>query len=201
MTVTQGAHLTARGTEPRVLVPGLASRGARHAVYGIGLFSALINVLALTGSLFMLQVYDRVLPSHSVPTLVALALLTAALFAFYGLLDLFRGRMLVRLGAWLDAAISPQVYQAIVHLPLARLPEQQGGAAARPRYRALVLVGTGPLRAVRSALGALLSRRHLPVPPAAHPAGSGRNARAGPGDAGHRPVHQGSHPRGQRACR
>src|SRR5262245_14800904 len=125
MTVTQGAYLTARGTEPRVLVPGLASRGARHAVYGIGLFSAFINVLALTGSLFMLQVYDRVLPSHSVPTLVALALLTATLFAFYGLLDLFRGRMLVRLGAWLDATISPQVYQAIVRLPLARIPNSK----------------------------------------------------------------------------
>jgi ATP-binding cassette subfamily C protein len=103
----------------------LASRGAQHAIYGIGLFSALINVLALTGSLFMLQVYDRVLPSHSVPTLVALAILTATLFTFYGLLDLFRGRMLVRLGAWLDAAISPQVYQAIVRLPLARIPNNK----------------------------------------------------------------------------
>src|SRR4051812_16034283 len=71
---------------------GAASRGARHAVYGIGLFSAVINILALTGSLFMLQVYDRVLPSHSVPTLIALTLLTGAMFAFYGLLDFFRGR-------------------------------------------------------------------------------------------------------------
>jgi ATP-binding cassette, subfamily C, bacterial PrsD len=121
MTVVHGAAVVGRA-DLRVPVLGLALRGRRYAFYGIGLFSAVINVLALTGSLFMLQVYDRVLPSHSVPTLVALAILTAALFAFYGLLDLFRGRMLVRLGAWLDAAISPRVYQAIVRLPLARLP-------------------------------------------------------------------------------
>ena len=96
MTVTHGAAFSGRA-EPRSSVLGSALRGARHALYGIGLFSAVINILALTGSLFMLQVYDRVLPSHSVPTLVALAILTGALFAFYGLLDLFRGRMLVRL--------------------------------------------------------------------------------------------------------
>ena len=109
--------------------------------------SAIINILALTGSLFMLQVYDRVLPSHSVPTLVALALLTAGLFAFYGLLDFVRGRMLVSLGVWLDAAISRRVYQAIVHLPLARLPvlpaelrrnSRQGAPARRHRRPRLV---------------------------------------------------------------
>src|SRR6478752_1944699 len=118
MTVTQGAHLTARGTEPRVLVPGLASRGARHAVYGIGLFSALINVLALTGSMFMLQVYDRVLPSHSVPTLVALTILATSMYVALGILDLIRGRILVRIGAKLDEAVSDRVYDAVVRSPL-----------------------------------------------------------------------------------
>ena len=44
------------------------------AFVGVGLFSGLINVLMLTGPLFMLQIYDRVLPSHSVPTLVGLAI-------------------------------------------------------------------------------------------------------------------------------
>jgi hypothetical protein len=121
MTVLHGENFANRAESPtRVL--GFALSGSRTAVYGIGLFSANINVLALTGSLFMLQVYDRVLPSRSVPTLVVLPLLTAALFAFYGLLDLFRGRVLVRVGARLDAAISPRVYQAIVRLPLSRIP-------------------------------------------------------------------------------
>lgn len=119
MTVVRGTALSSRA-EPRTPCLRSALRGVRPAFYGIALFSAVINVLALTGALFMLQIYDRVLPSGSVPTLVVLSLLAIALFAFYGLLDLIRGRVLVRLGAWLDAAISPRVYRAIVRLPLAR---------------------------------------------------------------------------------
>jgi ATP-binding cassette subfamily C protein len=65
---------------------------------GIAAFSGLINLLSLTGSLFMLEVYDRVLPSRSVPTLVGLAVITALLFIFQGILELTRGRMLVRIG-------------------------------------------------------------------------------------------------------
>jgi len=85
---------------------------------GICVFSAFLNALALTGPLFMLQIYDRVLPSGSVPTLVVLSLLAAALFAFFAVLDLLRRRVLVRLGVWLDAAISPKAYEAIVRAPL-----------------------------------------------------------------------------------
>ena len=62
----------------------------RTAFIGVGVFSALINLLALTGSLFMLQVYDRVLPSKSVPTLIGLALIVLGLYAFQALLDLIR---------------------------------------------------------------------------------------------------------------
>jgi len=55
-----------------------AALGAcRRAFLAIGLFSGMSNILMLTGSLFMLEVYDRVLPSRSVPTLVALLILTA----------------------------------------------------------------------------------------------------------------------------
>jgi ATP-binding cassette, subfamily C, bacterial PrsD len=93
---------------------------ARHAFYGIGLFSAIINILAITGSMYMLEVYDRVLPSRSVPTLVALSILTGALFSFYGLLEALRSRVLVRIGASVDAALSPRVYRAIVRLPLSQ---------------------------------------------------------------------------------
>jgi ATP-binding cassette, subfamily C, bacterial PrsD len=52
------------------------------AFLALGVFSFLINILGLTGSFFMLQVYDRVVPSHSVPTLVALALLAILLYSF-----------------------------------------------------------------------------------------------------------------------
>lgn len=89
-------------------------------VFAIAGFSAVINVLALTGSLFMLEVYDRVLPSRSLPTLVVLSLLTTGLFLFYGILEFVRARILVRLASALDAEISAAVFQAWARMPLAR---------------------------------------------------------------------------------
>ena len=72
----------------------------------------------LTGSLFMLEVYDRVLPSRSVPTLVALLILTAGLYAAQGFIDAIRSRILVRIGHSLNESMSMRVYDAIVRLPL-----------------------------------------------------------------------------------
>jgi ABC-type protease/lipase transport system fused ATPase/permease subunit len=96
-----------------------AALGAcRRAFLAIGLFSGMSNILMLTGSLFMLEVYDRVLPSRSVPTLVALLILTAGLFAAQGFIDAIRSRILVRIGHSLDATMSMRVYDAIVRLPL-----------------------------------------------------------------------------------
>jgi ATP-binding cassette subfamily C protein len=95
-----------------------ALRRCRLAFVGIGIFSGLINILMLTAPLFMLQVYDRVLPSHSIPTLIGLAVFTAALFAFQGLLDALRGRVLLRIGTSIDEDLSRRVYHAIVRLPL-----------------------------------------------------------------------------------
>src|SRR5262249_33995799 len=89
-------------------------------LWGAGMFSAFLNILALTGSLLMLQVYDRVPPSDSLPTLVVLLLLAAPLFAFYGLLDFFRGRFLLRIGTLVDAILGSEVYMAIFKMPLSR---------------------------------------------------------------------------------
>ena len=58
----------------------------------MALFSAMVNMLMLAGPLYMLQVYDRVLASHSVPTLIALSLLLGGAFALQAFLDLIRGR-------------------------------------------------------------------------------------------------------------
>jgi ATP-binding cassette subfamily C protein len=80
--------------------------------------TALINVLMLTGSLFMLQVYDRVLPSRSVPTLLALGVMAIGLFAFQGFLDACRGRILVRIGSFLNERINGRIYEALAKLPL-----------------------------------------------------------------------------------
>src|SRR5881394_4269865 len=89
----------------------------RAALIGVAVLSGVINVLYLTGSFFMLEVYDRVLPSRSLPTLVGLAVLAAALYGFQGVLDFIRGRVLVRIGRLLDERLSLRVHGAITRLP------------------------------------------------------------------------------------
>ena len=97
---------------------GDALRACRSAFIGVGAMSCMINLLYLTGSLFMLEVYDRVLPSRSVPTLVGLAILAGGLYMAQGVLDLIRGRILGRIGTSLDEALNASVFDTIVRLPL-----------------------------------------------------------------------------------
>ncbi len=81
-------------------------------------FSFVLNILALTGSLFMLQVYDRVLPSGSVPTLVALGLIVLVLYAYYGVLDYVRSRIFVRVGRKVEEGLRNRVFDAMSTLSL-----------------------------------------------------------------------------------
>jgi ATP-binding cassette subfamily C protein len=97
---------------------GEALAACRGAFISIALMSGMSNILMLTGSFFMLEVYDRVLPSRSVPTLVGLSLLAGGLYVALGLLDLIRSRILVRIGGRLDETLSGRVYETIVRLPL-----------------------------------------------------------------------------------
>ena len=69
----------------------------RRAILAVAVFSAFCNILMLTGSLYMLEVYDRVLPSRSMPTLLALSLFALLLFSMQGLFDFVRSRILVRI--------------------------------------------------------------------------------------------------------
>jgi len=80
----------------------LALRGCRTAFGAILLFSLFINVLMLTGSIYMLQVYDRVLVSRSTETLVLLTAIGATALLALALLDVARGRVMVAIGEWLD---------------------------------------------------------------------------------------------------
>ncbi len=97
---------------------GDALRACRSAFIGVGVMSCMINLLYLTGSLFMLEVYDRVLPSRSVPTLVGLTILAGGLYMAQGVLDLIRGRILGRIGTSLDEALNARVFDTVVRLPL-----------------------------------------------------------------------------------
>jgi ATP-binding cassette subfamily C protein len=96
----------------------VALAACRSAFIASAVFSGMSNILMLTGAIFMLEIYDRVLPSHSVPTLVALIIIATALYGALGILDLIRSRILGRVGAGLDDAISDRVYDAFVGLPL-----------------------------------------------------------------------------------
>jgi ATP-binding cassette subfamily C protein len=93
------------------------------AFVGVALLSGVINILYLTGSFYMLEVYDRVLPSRSIPTLIGLSVLALTLYAFQGVLDILRARILVRIGTALDERLSARVYDIVVQLPLrTRMP-------------------------------------------------------------------------------
>jgi ATP-binding cassette, subfamily C, type I secretion system permease/ATPase len=80
----------------------------------VGLFSVFVNLLMLTGPIYMLQVYDRVLGSRSEETLVALSVLVAALYALMGVLDWARGRVLARVGARFQSRLDKRVFRAVL---------------------------------------------------------------------------------------
>lgn len=88
---------------------------------GIAVFlfwiSGIINVLALTGSFYMLQIYDRALTSGSVPTLAALSVLAVGLYLFQGVFDVIRSQLLVRIGARLDRMLAPIAHRVSVDMP------------------------------------------------------------------------------------
>ena len=103
-----------------------ALRRSRGLLIGVAVFSGVINVLALTGAIYMLQVYDRVLPSRSIPTLIALTLVMAVLFSASGLLDYCRTRLMSRVGLRIDTQLREKVFAAVQLLPLQTRNGQQG---------------------------------------------------------------------------
>lgn len=104
-------------------------RSFKGAFAGVGVISAFVNIMTLTGTVYMLEVYDRVLPSKSVPTLIALSLLIVVLFLMQGALEFIRGRILSNIGASLDETFGSRVYAAILRLPLVTKP---GGDGLQP---------------------------------------------------------------------
>lgn len=91
--------------------PRQALRGLGFWFFSIGIFSVFVNLLMLTGPLYMLQVYDRVLGSRSEATLVALTLLMAGLYTIMGVLDHTRSRIAARVGTTVQARLDEQVFR------------------------------------------------------------------------------------------
>jgi ATP-binding cassette subfamily C protein len=109
-------------TPPQSLTAAVVSP-LKSTFFGVALVSGVVNILALTSPLFMLQVYDRVLASGSLPTLIGLALLALGLYGFQCLLDIIRARVLIRIGEDFDMRYSGKVHDAVVRLPLVnRMP-------------------------------------------------------------------------------
>lgn len=103
-----------RLTSTRARGIGSAMAACRSALISTGVFSFFLNLLMLTGPLFMLQVYDRVLTSNSVPTLVALLVLVTFLFVFIGLFEFVRSRLLARIARRVDEDLSDKAVRSVV---------------------------------------------------------------------------------------
>lgn len=91
--------------------------GFRGVLVFLCLTSGLINILALTGAFYMLQIYDRALTGGSIPTLLALSALAIGLYLFQGTFDVIRSQVLVRVGARLDRRIAPLAHRVAIDMP------------------------------------------------------------------------------------
>lgn len=93
-------------------------RGSARRMAGIAVFSGVINLLMLSGSLYMLQVYDRVIPSRSIATLLGLSLMVLLAYLMQGYFDALRARMLCRVATLFDAGLQDSIHTALATLPL-----------------------------------------------------------------------------------
>lgn len=122
-----------------------AARTAQRPLFlAVALFSVFINLLMLTGPLYMLQVYDRVLGSQSEATLIALSAIVILLFLAMGILDAMRGRILSRIGARLQEALDRRAFSASIRR-LMVAPEDAPALAAQQDVEAIQRLWSSPL--------------------------------------------------------
>jgi ATP-binding cassette subfamily C protein len=93
-------------------------RSFRKTFIALGVFTAIINVLGLSGSIFMLAVYDYALPSSSIPTLLGLILFLTVLYGFYACLDALRSVILAQVSGALDEALNARVFDLITRISI-----------------------------------------------------------------------------------
>jgi len=96
----------------------LGLRASARRLAGVAVFSGVVNLLMLSGSLYMLQVYDRVLPSRNVATLVGLSAIVLFAYVLQGFFEAARARMLARVAALFDVGLQKPIHLAIATLPL-----------------------------------------------------------------------------------
>ena len=156
----------------------------RRGLAVVAALSLFLNLLVLVSPLYMFQVFDRVLPSGHVETLVALTVAAGFALLVFGLLEVIRHQALVRMSTWLDRRLSEPVLTASVGEALAERPVG-GAAAARSRPAARLPQQRERLPGSRRALDAGLHRGDLDAAPVARRAGvpgRGTSARARAGE-------------------
>jgi ATP-binding cassette subfamily C protein len=121
-----------------------ARSGQNGLIAAAVLFSVFVNLLMLTGPLYMLQVYDRVLGSRSEATLIALSVIVTFLFLIMGVLDHVRGRILARVGARLQDRLDRRVFSAALRR-LMVLPDDQVALAAQRDVEAVQRLWSSPV--------------------------------------------------------
>ena len=97
---------------------GVELRASARRLGAVAIFSGVINLLMLSGSLYMLQVYDRVLPSRNVATLAGLSAMVLIAYLFQAYFEAARSRMLSRIGTLFDVGLQKRIYLALATLPL-----------------------------------------------------------------------------------
>jgi len=106
---------------PHAVAPLFKALGEYKSILiSVGCFTALINLLMLVPSIYMLQVYDRVLSSQNETTLVMLTLMVVGFFAFIGLLEVIRSFIVIRIGSQLERRFNLRVYKAAFERNLQR---------------------------------------------------------------------------------
>jgi len=110
--------VTQPGSIPNATHPAVAAalRDCRRAFWSVAVFSGAVNLLMLAGPIYMLQVYDRVLASRSVPTLIALSAFMVGAYGFQAIFDMIRSRVVVRAASLLDRELATTVHGAVIRL-------------------------------------------------------------------------------------
>ena len=121
-----------------------AWREYRSALTSAAIVSLAVNVLMLASPLFMLQVYDRVLVSRSMPTLVALLTAIVIVFAFGALLETVRARLMARVAAGFSEKLAAPAFSSIVTHALARRAEAQPQPLRDLEVLRQYIAGPGP---------------------------------------------------------
>ncbi|EAQ43582.1 MULTISPECIES: type I secretion system permease/ATPase [Roseobacteraceae] len=110
------ARSSARQSEKDARLARLTAGLRPVFLYIFGL-SGIINILALTGAFYMMQIYDRALMSGSIPTLALISALALGLYMFQGGFDVIRSQILHRVGARFDARVAPDIHRMSIDMP------------------------------------------------------------------------------------